>query len=303
MQNKVYISVLLALSLVSGTSAATRIVLTNDDGWAVAQLRAEYTALTAAGYSVLISAPAVNKSGSGSSSTTPKPLTTECQFGTCPKGSPAYGSDPSDSQINYVNGYPVDAVKYGIQTLSPAIFGSVPDLVVSGTNIGNNLGSLTTKLSGTVGAACEATLEGIPSIAVSGSSGSAVSYTTLANTSASSTKDANIYSALVNKLVAQLLSNSGSILPKGITLNVNFASTSSCPSASSYKFVLTRISSGIFATDVQTCGTSKLTSESTAINKGCIVTVSVMDASTKGDVNAATQALVLARLSPILGCL
>lgn len=152
------------------------------------------------------------------------------------------------------------------------------------------------------GAACEAALEGIPSIAVSGSSGSAVSYTTLSNTSASSTKAANIYSALVNKLVAQLLSNSGAILPKGITLNVNFASTSSCPSASSYKFVLTRISSSS-ATDVKTCGTSKLTSESTAINKGCIATVSVMDASTKGDVNAATQALVLERLSPILGCL
>lgn len=30
------------------------IVLTNDDGWAVAQIRAEYTALTAAGFDVRI---------------------------------------------------------------------------------------------------------------------------------------------------------------------------------------------------------------------------------------------------------
>lgn len=52
MQNKLYASVLLAILLVSGTRAATKIVLTNDDGWAVAQLRAEYTALTAVGYSV-----------------------------------------------------------------------------------------------------------------------------------------------------------------------------------------------------------------------------------------------------------
>lgn len=125
----------------------------------------------------------------------------------------------------------------------------------------------------------------------------------LFQTSASSTVTANIYSALVNKLVAQLLSNSGAILPKGITLNVNFASTSSCPTASSYKFVLTRISSNIFATDVRTCGTNKLTAESTANDRGCIATVNVMDASTKGDVDAATQALVLARLSTILGCL
>ena len=52
MQNKLYVSVLLALSLLSSTGAATNIVLTNDDGWAVAQLRAEYTALNAAGYNV-----------------------------------------------------------------------------------------------------------------------------------------------------------------------------------------------------------------------------------------------------------
>jgi 5'-nucleotidase len=31
---------------------AQNIVLTNDDGWAVAQIRAEYTALVAAGFNV-----------------------------------------------------------------------------------------------------------------------------------------------------------------------------------------------------------------------------------------------------------
>lgn len=153
------------------------------------------------------------------------------------------------------------------------------------------------------GAACEAALEGIPSIAFSGASGSQVSYTTLTTTSSTSTQAANIYSALVVKFTNALLGNSGAILPASITLNVNFASIMSCPSAESYKFVLTRIASSSSATDVTTCGTSKLTAESTAITKGCIATVSVMDASTKGDVNAATQAVVLAKISPILSCL
>lgn len=34
------------------TKTKTKILLTNDDGWAVAQIRDEYTALKAAGYEV-----------------------------------------------------------------------------------------------------------------------------------------------------------------------------------------------------------------------------------------------------------
>lgn len=153
------------------------------------------------------------------------------------------------------------------------------------------------------GAACEAALEGIPSIAFSGASGSEVSYTTLTTPTLDSTIAANIYSALAVKFTNALLANSGAILPSGITLNVNFAATTSCTSAASYKFVLTRIASISFSSDVTTCGTSRLPTESNAITQGCIATVSVMNASTKGDVSAANQAIVLAKLSPILSCL
>ncbi|KAH9476816.1 Acid phosphatase [Psilocybe cubensis] len=290
------------MSLLIGCYADTNIVLTNDDGWAVAQLRSEYSALKSAGYNVILSAPAINKSGTGSSTTTPKQLEVPCQFETCPVGSPAYGYESFDRNINYVNGYPVDAVKYGIKTLAPSIFGSIPTLVISGTNIGTNLGSISG--SGTVGAAAAAALEGIPSIAFSGSSGSTVSYTTLtSNPSSSSSKSAKIYTDLVLKFSAALLNNSGTLLPKGVSLNVNFASTSSCSSASNYKFVLTRVKSSSSATDVTTCGTNKLTDESTAIKKGCIATVSVFNATTKADVGSSTQSIVLGKLKPILECL
>jgi broad specificity polyphosphatase/5'/3'-nucleotidase SurE len=36
----------------------------------------------------------------------------------------------------------VDAVRYGIQTLAPKYFGTKPDLVVSGSNIGSEFWSL-----------------------------------------------------------------------------------------------------------------------------------------------------------------
>ncbi|CAA7262642.1 unnamed protein product [Cyclocybe aegerita] len=293
-------SSLLALSILA-VCGAQKVVLTNDDGWATAQIRAEYNALKAAGFDVILSAPTVNKSGTGSSTTTPTVLTSPCQFNTCPAGSPAVGFNATDPRINYVNAFPVDSVRYGIQTLSPQFFGTRPDFVISGANIGTNLGSVGN--SGTVGAASEAALEGIPSVAFSGASGSQVSYTTLSDTGAASTRAANIYTDLILKFTNALLNNSGPILPPGISVNVNFASISNCPSASSYKFVFTRLLANSAQTDVTTCGTDHLTAEGTVITRGCIATVSVFNATTKRDVGASSQAVVLNKVAPILSCL
>ncbi|KAF9054081.1 survival protein sure-like phosphatase/nucleotidase [Panaeolus papilionaceus] len=292
--------VLLACSLAAtgNAQAGTKIVLTNDDGWAVAQIRQEFTTFTAAGYN------AINKSGTGSSTATPTVVTAGCEFSSCPTNAPAEGSDSSNARLNYVNAFPVDAVKFGIQTLSPQFFGAgvKPDLVVSGSNIGNNLGSIGG--SGTVGAASEAAKEGIPSIAFSGAGGAQVSFTTLTQTTLASTVTADIFANLALTLTNTLVNSGAPFLPPGISLNVNFGSNSACPSASSYKFVLTRLVASTTTTDVTTCGTSHLTAESTAITQeSCIATVSVFNATTKADVGASTQAVVLSKLSPILGCL
>ena len=61
-----------------------------------------------------------------------------------------------------VSGTPTDAVNLGIQ----ALLKEKPDLVVSGINKGGNMGDDLT-YSGTVAAAMEATLMGVPAIAVS----------------------------------------------------------------------------------------------------------------------------------------
>ena len=44
---------------------AVNIVLSNDDGWAEKNIRVFYDALVASGQNVVISAPAVDKSGTG----------------------------------------------------------------------------------------------------------------------------------------------------------------------------------------------------------------------------------------------
>ncbi|KAJ7619555.1 acid phosphatase [Roridomyces roridus] len=281
--------------------SATNIVLTNDDGWAVALVRAQNDALNAAGYNVVLSCPAENESGTGSSTETPKVLTSACEFNTCPSGSPATGFNASNTRLNYVNAFPVK-VRYPDALAS--VFGGPPNFVVSGPNVGNNLGS-TVLVSGTVGAATEAVLEGIPAAAFSAATGSQSSFTTLTSSPTSTdTKAALIYGALSVKLLNVLLASSAPILPAGILLNVNYpATTGSCTSTSAFKFVLTRINSNSSAVDVQTCGTTRLPTESSVVAmSGCFASVSVMNASNKGDVNATMQGVVLNKLESILSC-
>lgn len=159
------------------------------------------------------------------------------------------------------------------------------------------------------GAATEAAKEGIPSIAFNGASGSQVSYTTLTTASASTTA-AIIYASLGTSFTTALLATpfnaTAPILPPGVSLNVNFpATTGACTSASAFKFVLTRINTAslLSAPDVDTCGTSRLPTESSvASGTGCLASVSVMNATTKGDVDAGTQGFVLNKLSGFLAC-
>lgn len=62
-----------------------------------------------------------------------------------------------------VSGYPADAVQLGIH----AFANPAPDLVVSGINLGYNHGAGFLMSSGTVGAAVEGWISGVPSVAVS----------------------------------------------------------------------------------------------------------------------------------------
>ncbi|KAL0952768.1 hypothetical protein HGRIS_006996 [Hohenbuehelia grisea] len=292
------------VGLLPSVVLSQKVLLTNDDGWAEAQIRAEYDALRAAGFDVILSAPADNQSGKGSDSATPTPRTDPCEFDSCPANSPAVGFNATDPRLNWVNSFPVDAVRFGVQTLAPKFFGSNPDIVISGSNVGNNLALVSG--SGTVGAACEAAKEGITSVAFSGATADHLSFTTLeSDPNSADSIAAHIYSALIIKFVKRLLANPAPILPSGVSINVNFAPTNKCPTADSFKFILTRLIPDPFHIfkDVSTCGTSHLPDEATTILRGCFATVSVMRADNQLDVGASTQAAVLQKLDGLLSCL
>ncbi|KAI4267870.1 MAG: hypothetical protein L6R38_008054, partial [Xanthoria sp. 2 TBL-2021] len=300
---------IVALSLLPLLVQSTNIVLSNDDGWAELNIRVFYDLLTRARNSVVLSAPADNKSGTGSSDAPATPLIKPCEFNSCPTGSPATGFNASNPRLNYVNSYPVTSMRYGIQTLSPKFFGAAPELAVAGFNVGAiinihpptiaNLGT-TTLISGTVGATTEAAKRGIPAIAFSGTSGSQIPWTTNPIPTYVST-----YAALSTNLTQSLIAAGKPFLPSNIWLNVNYpaSSSSSCASPASFKFVLSRINTAGAGTpaDVATCGKTRLPTESTVVGtSGCYVSVSVGKADTKGDASASQQAVVLGKLGKML---
>lgn len=121
------------------------ILVTNDDGVDAVGLRRLAEAFELLG-EVVVAAPAEQQSAISHGITLGQPLRV------VPMGERRYA----------VTGKPADAVFLGISELSPR----QPDLVVAGINHGPNLG-VDVLYSGTVAAASEAAMRGIPALAVS----------------------------------------------------------------------------------------------------------------------------------------
>ncbi len=122
-----------------------KILVSNDDGYfspgiaALARVGREFGDVT-------VIAPERDRSGSSNSLTLDRPLSVR----------------EAASGFRYVNGTPTDCVHVGITGL----LGDKPDLVISGINDGPNMGD-DTIYSGTVAAAMEGFLLGVPAIAFS----------------------------------------------------------------------------------------------------------------------------------------
>ena len=122
-----------------------RILLSNDDGYFAPGIEILARSLAAFGQ-VTVVAPERDRSGASNSLTLDRPLTVR----------------RSANGFLFVNGTPTDCVHLAVTGLLDAL----PDMVVSGINLGANMGD-DTFYSGTVAAATEGYLLGIPSIAIS----------------------------------------------------------------------------------------------------------------------------------------
>lgn len=169
------------------TAARLNILLSNDDGYGAPGLNALAEAFRPAAEIVVV-APAVDQSGKGHSIVTRDPImVTERK-------------QPNGSSWFTVEGTPATCVRLAVESLLPRR----PDLVISGINRGENLG-INVYYSGTVGAAREAAIVGLPAIAVS--------------VGGNDEKDYAAAAAFVLRMVEQLREKQ--MLKPGLFLNVN----------------------------------------------------------------------------------
>lgn len=143
---------------------ALNILLTNDDGCRAPGIAALYQALTSAGHQVTLVAPDTDNSGIGAASVVAPgqamAVTRLADHQYCVGAPPGYKLAAGK---NMAIGTPVDAVNVGLDLL---LKDNPPDLLVSGSNFGDNTGPLI-QLSGTLNAALWAMRRGVPALAVS----------------------------------------------------------------------------------------------------------------------------------------
>lgn len=126
-----------------------KILLTNDDGYRADGINQVYSALLNAGHDVIMVAPELNSSGASQSIAVYQPISIT----------------QVHSRMYFVASTPADSVRLGLQVVYETQE-NYPDLVISGVNMGANIGE-DILYSGTVGAAREGTIHGIASIAFS----------------------------------------------------------------------------------------------------------------------------------------
>ena len=164
-----------------------KILISNDDGITAAGLHALVRAFSGAGHEVAVVAPDSQRSAASHSLTMHTPL--------IPQRAQVEGA----ALAYAVNGTPVDCVKLALHNLY-----TDADFVVSGINHGYNLGT-DVLYSGTVGAAMEGSLDGVPSMAVSLCHKRTDTY--------------DLAAELAVKMMDVVLANP---LPRGTVLNLNY---------------------------------------------------------------------------------
>jgi 5'-nucleotidase len=192
-----------------------RVLITNDDGILAPGLQALRRALGEIdGLEIEVVAPDTNRSAIGRSITTRAPLSVE-------------EVDFDDGAKGYaIDGTPVDCVRIA----ELGLVGGRPDLIVSGINHGANLGDDIT-YSGTVAAAFEGIILGIPAVALSQqSSTGGMGYV-------SGRFDFEHAAAFAAQLVGELRERA---MPEATLINVN------CPAGEPRGIEVTRLGKRIY---------------------------------------------------------
>ena len=196
------------------------VLVTNDDGIGAEGIHALRRALAEIDDAdVRVIAPHTNRSGTARSITTHSPIwVEEVEF--------------DDGTVGYATeGTPVDCVRFA----DLGLLGERPDLIVSGINHGSNLGDDVT-YSGTVAAAFEGIILGVPSVAVSQQAAiGGMGY-------AGRQFEFDLCARVAREVVKKLIENP---LPPGSLININ------CPAGQAQGIELTRLGKRLYDDELQ----------------------------------------------------
>ncbi|MEG3437016.1 5'/3'-nucleotidase SurE [Pannus brasiliensis CCIBt3594] len=134
------------------TTESLHLLISNDDGISALGVRTLANTLAGAGHRVTVVCPDGERSATGHGLTLHHPIRAERVEGIFHPNAVAWSC----------SGTPADSVKFALS----GVLKERPDLVLAGINHGSNLGT-DILYSGTVSAAMEGLIEGIPSIAIS----------------------------------------------------------------------------------------------------------------------------------------
>lgn len=177
------------------------ILLTNDDGHQAPGIQALQRVLKRAGHDVSMVAPSSEQSATGMGVTSRRNLALE----------------QLEERSWHLDGQPVDTVLVALRHL---LEDNPPDLVVSGINFGPNVGTAL-YMSGTIGAAIMASLNGVPAIAVSAGMRFEEVGTPFQSTLDVLEPAAEFVCSVVESLQSSVGKN-GRLLPKEVMLNINY---------------------------------------------------------------------------------
>lgn len=169
------------------SNSPIQVLISNDDGISALGVRTLANTLACAGYQVTVVCPDQERSATGHGLTLHHPLRAE----------PVEGIFLPHITAWSCSGTPADCVKFALHALLP----QPPDYILAGINHGSNLGT-DVLYSGTVSAAMEGMIEGIPSVALSLASFTVKDFQPAANFAVSLLKQLNLtplpHSTLLN---------------------------------------------------------------------------------------------------------
>lgn len=177
------------------------ILLTNDDGHEAPGIQALHRVLKQAGHDVSMVAPSSEQSATSMGVTSRRNLALE----------------QLEERSWHLDGQPVDTVLVALRHL---LEDNPPDLVVSGINFGPNVGTAL-YMSGTIGAAIMASLNGVPAIAVSAGMRFDEVGTPFQSTLDVLEPAAEFVCSVVDSLQSSV-GKKGRLLPKEVLLNINY---------------------------------------------------------------------------------